>query len=250
MVPSKSINVAGTTALVTGANRGIGRALVEGLLAAGAGRVYAGARRVDDLEPLRRKHGERLIPLRLDVTSDNDVAAAAALARDVNLLFNNAGVAGMGTGLADGDVEQARHEMEVNYFGVLRMVRAFAPVLGSRGGGAVVNIASIASMVNFPAFNTYCASKAAAWSLSIGLRSLLAGQHTRVMTVHPGPVDTDMAAGLEFDKASPADVVRAVFEGLASGADEIFPDTMAREMYRQWRADPKSTEAQAAGMEA
>jgi NAD(P)-dependent dehydrogenase (short-subunit alcohol dehydrogenase family) len=249
MVSSKSIRMAGSIPLVTGANRGIGRALVEGLLAAGATRVYAGARRVADLEPLRLKHGDRLIPLRLDVTSDGDVAAAAARANDVNLLFNNAGVAGMGTGLGDGDVERARQEMEVNYFGVLRMARAFAPVLRSRGGGAVVNIASIASMVNFPAFNTYCASKAAAWSLSIGLRSLLTGQNTRVVSVHPGPVDTDMAAGLEFDKASPADVVQAIIDGLASGADEIFPDAMARDLYRQWRADPKSVEAAAVAAE-
>ncbi|MCL4211334.1 MAG: SDR family NAD(P)-dependent oxidoreductase, partial [Phycisphaerales bacterium] len=166
---SSTTTIAGSVALVTGANRGIGKALVEGLIKAGAKKVYAGARNVETLRPLQIALGDRVVPLRLDVTNAAEVASAAKAARDVTLVFNNAGVAFDSTGLGEKDFDHARSEMEVNYFGVLAMMRAFAPVFERQGGGTFINVASIVSMVNFPSFGTYSASKAAVWSLSIGL---------------------------------------------------------------------------------
>lgn len=245
---SSTTAIAGSVALVTGANRGIGKALTEGLARAGAEKVYAGARNVESLRPLQIALGDRVVPLRLDVTNSGDVANAAKIAHDVNLVFNNAGVANDSTGLGEADLSHAQSEMDVNYFGVLRMMRAFTPVFERQGGGAFVNVASILSMVNFASFGTYSASKAAVWSLSIGLRGLLAGRNIRVVTVHPGPVDTDMAAGIEMEKATPEDVTQAILDGLADGMEEIFPDAMARDLYQQWRADHKAVERANAGV--
>lgn len=245
---SSTTTIAGAIALVTGANRGIGKALVEGLIKAGAKKVYAGARNVETLRPLQIELGDRVVTLRLDVTSEADVAAAAKAAGDATLIFNNAGVANYSTGLGEADLQHAQSEMDVNYFGVLRMMRAFTPVFERQGGGAFINVASILSMVNFASFGTYSASKAAVWSLSIGLRGLLAGRNIRVVTVHPGPVDTDMAAGIEMEKATPQDVTQAILDGLANGAEEIFPDPMARDLYQQWRADHKAVERANAGV--
>ena len=231
-----STDLRNTVALVTGANRGIGRAIVQRLLESGA-RVYAGARNPVALQPLLEQYGPRLRALKLDVTSDADVAAAAEAAGDVNLLINNAGVAGFSTGLDAHALDAARHEIEVNYLGLLRVTGAFAPILHRNGGGTVVNIASIASMINFPVLGTYSASKAAAWSVSLALRAGLAPQGTRVITVHPGPIDTDMAEAVPFDKVPPAVVADALVAALASGDDEIFPDPMAQDLHARWSAD-------------
>jgi NAD(P)-dependent dehydrogenase (short-subunit alcohol dehydrogenase family) len=243
---SRPTKLAGTKALVTGANRGIGKAIVVALLEAGADKVYAGARDTASLSDLAGRFGARLVPVKLDVTSDADAAAAARSAGDVNLLINNAGLASFVTGLADGDLTTAQREMDVNYFGVIRMVHAFAPVLKKNGGGAVVTIASIVSMVNFPSANTYCATKAAVWSLMQGFRAVLANQGTRVMTVHPGPIDTDMAAQLTLDKVPPSAVAAELIEGLLSGAKEVYPDPFARHWIAEWTKDRHEVETQMA----
>lgn len=233
-----------TVALVTGANRGIGRAIVARLLDAGVKKVYAGARDVKSLADLQAKSASRVVALKLDVTSDADVSAAAKAASDVNLLINNAGLASFITGLAGDDLAKARAEMEVNYFGVIRMVQTFAPVLKTNGGGSLVTIASIVSMVNFPSANTYCSSKSAVWSLMQGFRGLLASQGTHVMTVHPGPIDTDMAASLPMDKVPPSAVADALIQGLSSRAKEVYPDPFALQMIDQWTKDRHAVEAQ------
>lgn len=242
--------IAGTTALVTGANRGIGRAIVEALVQSGAARVYATARHIDDLAPLIARHGEQVVTLQLDVTSRDDIAAALARASDVRLLINNAGLAAHAGG-AFTDTEwltAGRQEMEVNFFGTFAVTQAFAPVLKANGGGAIVNLGSVASLANFPLFVAYSASKAATHSLTQASRMLLKAQGTQVFGVYPGPIDTRMAEAVPFAKTSPADAARAIVAGIEAGTEDIFPDPMSQSMGGTYLVDPKELERQVASM--
>ena len=241
--------IQGTTALVTGANRGIGRALTEALLARGAARVYAGARDPQSLDDLAREHDGRLVPVRLDVTDGEQVGAAVDAAGALRLLINNAGVALGQDVTADDVVDHARQEMDVNYFAPLDLARRFAPTL-ARNRGAMVNVLSIAGLTNFPMIPTYSASKAAAHSLTQGLRTLLGGHGISVFGVYPGPVDTDMARGLEMDKTSPRNVAEATLDGLEAGREDILPDPFAAQFGEQFEASPKASERQIAAMAA
>src|SRR5437867_4661806 len=207
--------IEGKATLVTGANRGIGKAIVEALLERGASKVWAGARRVEALSALKGAHGGRLEVLKLDVTREDDVAAAARKATDVALLVNNAGVANaIGTPATDPEwVRVGRQEFDVNFFGSFAVSQAFAPAL-ARNRGAIVNVVSVAGLVNFPVLLSYSASKAALHSLTQGLRAGLKGQGIQVFGVYPGPVDTDMAKGIPMDKTPAEDVARAILEGV------------------------------------
>ncbi|NWG26554.1 MAG: SDR family oxidoreductase [Pseudorhodoplanes sp.] len=221
----------GAVAVVTGANRGLGRALARGLVRRGA-RVYGGARRPDSIvDP-------GVVPVKLDVTSALDVAAAAASCGDVTLLVNNAGFAAFTPLLEAPSMDNARREMETNYFGVLAMCRAFAPVLARNGGGAIVNILSVVSWFNAPMQGSYCASKAAALSLTDGIRHELRGQGTRVTGVHAGYIDTDMAAGIPGEKSSPDAVATAVLDGVEAGVDEVLADKRAHDVRSALLRDP------------
>jgi len=242
--------LAGTTALVTGANRGIGQALVDALVAAGAAKVYAGARRTADLTPLVARHGGKVVAIQLDVTSSADIAAAVSSASDVQLLINNAGVAAhAGSAFTDAQwLSAGRQEMDVNFFGTFAVTQAFAPVLAANGGGAVVNLGSVASFVNFPILIAYSASKAATHSLTQATRFALKPQGTQVFGVYPGPIDTRMAEGIPFDKTSPADAAQAIVDGIEAGTEEIFPDPMSRGMGGAFLAAPKDLERQVAAM--
>jgi NAD(P)-dependent dehydrogenase (short-subunit alcohol dehydrogenase family) len=215
-------------ALVTGANRGIGRRFVEELLERGASKIYAASRTPQDHVMAG------VVPLQLDVTDDASVARATAAAGDVTLLVNNAGVAHL-TSFVSGDVDAARSEMEVNYWGVLRMVRAFAPILGRNGGGGILNVLSQSGIRAFGFADTYGAAKAAAWQLTNGVRLELAGQGTQVTGLAMALVDTDMSAWAReqggWSLASPADVVRQALDGVEAGAFEVLADDVTR----QWR---------------
>ncbi len=245
-------SVKGKTALVTGANRGIGEAIVDALVKAGAAKVYAGARNINDLAPLTARHGARVVALKIDVTDPTQIAAAAAAASDVQLLVNNAGFAGhVGGAFTDPEwITSGRQEMEVNFFGTFAVTQVFAPVLAKNGGGSVVNIASVASLVSFALLASYSASKAAVHSLTQATRAMLKGQGTQVFGVYPGPIDTRMAEDIPFDKTSPADAARAIIAGIEAGAEEIYPDPMSQGMGAGYLANPKELEQQVAGMAA
>jgi NAD(P)-dependent dehydrogenase (short-subunit alcohol dehydrogenase family) len=237
----------GSVALVTGANRGIGRALTDALLERGAKKVYATARDVATLDALKQQHLDRVVPLQLDVTNADQVADIAQRAADVELLINNAGVV-EAKGLTGGaTIEQARREMEVNYFAPLHLLQRFAEGLASRRG-AVVNVSSVAGLTNFPFYPTYSASKAAIHSLTQGARVLLASRGVTVLGVYPGPVDTEMTRELAVDKTSPQDVANAILDGIESGTEDIFPDPFAAAFGEQFHASPKGSERQVAAM--
>ncbi len=215
------MRIDGCTALVTGANRGLGVAFARELLARGAAKVYCGAREPFDTGDAR------LVPIVLDVTDQQQVDAAAASCTDVDLLVNNAGVMTLSPFVASESLDGARHEMAVNYFGTLAMTRAFAPVLEANGGGALVNMLSVASWFTPPASGSYGASKAAAWALTNGTRVELRHAGTLVTAVHAGFIDTDMAARVKV-KISPESVAVATFDAVEQGLEEVLVDEQSR----------------------
>lgn len=231
-------------ALVTGAGRGMGREFVAQLGARGVNKIYAGARSQEALEALARDEGAHVVPVPLDVTVPEQVERVAQRCRDVTLLVNNAGVNEVQGLLASPDAAAARAEMETNYFGLLAMCRAFAPVLAANGGGTMINMISILARVSLPLMGSLCASKAAALSLTQGMRAELAAQGTRVMAVLPGAIDTDMSRDFPPPKANPADVARAVLDAFEGTADEVYPDAMARDLAAQLAADAAAVERQ------
>ena len=211
------MKINGSVALVTGANRGLGRHFAQQLLDRGAARVYATARQPDLVD----LPGAEV--LALDIDDPASVAAAAQAAPDVTLLINNAGVSAA-QNLVTGDLAEIRRELDTNVFGTLAMVRAFAPVLAAHGGGAILNVLSRMSWLSYPGANSYAVAKAAEWSLTNGVRLELAAQGTQVSGLAMTATDTDMMAGWDIDKNDPADVVRAALDGLEAGHLEILAD--------------------------
>ncbi len=240
------MKIENTVALVTGANRGIGAALVEALLEGGASRVYAAARQKADLTSVGAKADRRIVPVQLDVTDVAQVERLAGQAGDVNVLFNNAGVLNFGSVL-DAPATAFIQNFAVNFYGVLNTTRAFAPTL-TKHRGAVVNILTLVALASMPGLGVYNASKAAAWSLTQSFRADFAKRHVKVFSVFPGAVDTDMLKGVEMPKAVPSDVASAVLKGIEANEEDIFPDPMSRQLYTQWAADHKAIEHQFATM--
>jgi NAD(P)-dependent dehydrogenase (short-subunit alcohol dehydrogenase family) len=227
------LKIKGRTALVTGANRGIGLALVEALLERGARKIYGGTRKPEALAELAGSSDGLVIPLRLDITKDTDVRQAAQQADDVDLLINNAAIVGHApfAGFEDPSwPDAAGREYETNVVGSLRVSQAFAPVLARQGGGAL--------------------AKAALHSLTQSTREALHGQGTYVVGVYPGPVETDMSRDLTFPKASAASVAHAILDGLEQGLQDIYPDPLAREYGAAYAVSPKSLEGRMAAANA
>jgi len=226
------MNIENSVVLVTGANRGIGLAFARELLARGARKVYAAAR---DPATVTLPGVQAL---RLDVTRPEDIAAAVLAAADVNLVINNAGIAQAGGFLAPDSEALARRLFETNFFGVLNMSKAFAPVIKANGGGALVNVLSVASWINGGELAAYSASKSAAWSLTNALRHELAGQQTQVLGLHMAYVDTDLTRGFDVPKTSAQEIVQRALDGLAAGADEVLADALTHQV-RQGLAAPR-----------
>jgi NAD(P)-dependent dehydrogenase (short-subunit alcohol dehydrogenase family) len=233
------MTIADRTVLVTGANRGIGRALVEEALRRGAKRVYAGTRR-----PLAHVDG-RVTPVTLDVTDAAQTQAAVERVESLDILINNAGLS-----LYDDLSDRAalERQLAVNLFGTYGMTQAFLPLL-TRSRGAIVNILSVTAFAPLPLIPSYSISKAAAFSLSQSLRALLAERGVRVHAVMTGPVDTEMSRDLDIPKASPESVARAIFDGVENGEEEIFPDPLSGSMAESWRnGSAKALEQQFAAL--
>ncbi|MBM0225278.1 MULTISPECIES: SDR family oxidoreductase [Micromonospora] len=214
------MKIAGRSALVTGANRGFGRHLAAELAARGA-TVYAGARNPDSVDL------PGVTPVRLDITDPDSVAAAAALAGDVTLLVNNAGIS-TGADLLDADLATIRLELETHFLGTLSMVRAFAPRIAANGGGTILNILSALSWVSFPQTGAYSAAKSAEWSMTNGLRVQLADRGVRVAGLHVGYMDTDMTANVSAPKSDPAEIARLAVDGIEADRYEIVADETSR----------------------
>lgn len=241
------MNTENQVAFVTGANRGIGRAFVEALLARGAQRIYATARKPELLEPVVALDRARVIPLKLDITDSQAVQAAAEAAPDVTFLINNAGILASGR-LLSSDVGLLRQDIDTNYLGTLAVIRRFAPIIERNGGGSIVNILTLIALASMPGFGGYSASKAAAYSMTQAVRSELAHKGIRVHAVFPGSVDTDMIRGIDMPKTSPLDVAQAVLAGVENGTEDIFPDPMSETAYAAWLQNPKAVERQFGSM--
>ena len=218
------MQLANAVVLVTGANRGIGQAFAREALARGARRVYAAARDPASVQI------PGVLPIQLDVTDPDQVARAARDCGDVDVLINNAGIAITGGFLQDTTLESTRSQLEVNFFGMLRMAQAFAPVLARNGGGAMLNVLSIASWLNRPLLGSYGATKSAAWALTNGLRHELRAQGTQVTSLHMGFVDTDLSRGIDLPKSTPEAIVREALDGLEAGMEEVLADAMTQQV--------------------
>ena len=215
------MNIQDTTVLVTGANRGIGKAFADALLDRGASKVYAAVRDVATITD------RRLVPIRLDVTDPDRVAAVARELDDVQVVVNNAGVLHVARPLT-ASLDAARLELTTNYLSLISMTQAFAPVLERNGGGAFINVLSVFSWVATPLLTTYSASKAAAWSFTNAARIELRRQGTQVIGVHAGPVDTDMTAAIDLEKIPPATVATSALDALEAGQPEAVVDDYSR----------------------
>jgi len=226
------MNLDNATVFITGANRGLGLAFAREALARGARKVYAAARDPASVTL------PGVVPVPLDVTRAEDIAAAARACGDVTLLINNAGIAATGGFLAEDAVAAAQRHLDTNFFGPLRMTQAFAPLLAAHGGGAILNVLSIASWISSPLLGNYGMSKSAAWALTNGSRIELAGQKTQVLALHVGFIDTDLTNGLDVPKSTPDAVARTALDALEAGASEVLADDITRQVHAGLSATP------------
>ena len=237
------MEIQGKTVLITGANRGIGAALVRAFLKAGAGKIYAGARNPSALPAF---NDARVVPLKLDITNPTDVAVAVKSAGDVDVLVNNAGVASGGSILTSSAGELAG-DMDVNYYGTVRMMQAFAPALEQRKG-TIANVISVVGLASLPTLAGYSATKAALFSATQAARAALQAKNVKVIGIYPGPIDTELAASLTMDKASPDDTAEDIVAGIIAGQDEIYPDPASKQLSTLWGSNPKGLEQYFAGL--
>jgi NAD(P)-dependent dehydrogenase (short-subunit alcohol dehydrogenase family) len=233
--PARSIEghymrIEGSVALVTGANRGLGQHFAEQLLARGAAKVYAAARRPETIS------AQGAVPLRIDVTDTDSIAAAAETASDATLLINNAGVYTTG-GVLEMPLETIRHEMETNFFGTLLVTRAFAPHLIANAPGAILNVASVLSWLHPIGFGTYACSKAALWAQTDVVRDELKVHGVTVTALHVGFMETDMTTGIDAAKSDPAAVAADALDGVEAGLVEVLADDLTRSAKAQLSAD-------------
>ena len=230
------MSYANQTVLVSGANRGIGAATVRELLKTDVKKIYAAARKPSSLPDFG---DARVVPLALDITDAASIAAAARTAHDVDILLNNAGTATFGD-LIEADVKTVTADFDTNYFGTLNVIRAFTPAFTARKSGTIVNVVSVVGLTAAPGLPGYSASKAALQSLTQSLRFTLAPAGIKVLGVYPGPIDTDMAKDLPWDKATPQSAAEIIVAGIARGDSYIFPDPVAQNVAKLWESDGRA----------
>lgn len=238
------ISPEGKVAFVSGSNRGIGKAITIELLEKGAQKIYAGARNLDSLNELKEQYRDRLIPTTLDVTDDTSISTAVENAGDVEILINNAGIFVMGGFFSSDTIENLKKNHEVNVLGLVKLTNSFIGVLKKKKAAAIVNISSVAGLGNMPMAATYSATKATVHSITQGMRGELANDNILVIGVYPGPIDTDMAKNVPMDKESPENVAKDVVQGLIDGKEDVFPDSMSKQIGQTYISDPKSVEKQ------
>jgi NAD(P)-dependent dehydrogenase (short-subunit alcohol dehydrogenase family) len=236
------MQIEGAVVLVTGANGGIGKYYLEALQAAGAARIYAGARNPNSVSEMVAADPQRVIPIELDITDEQSVSSAATKCQDVTLLINNAGIGLLKGFISAPDLSSAKAEIEVNYFGTLLMCRAFAPILKANGGGALVNMLTILAKANLPMNGSYSASKAAALSMTQGIRAELAQQGTLVVAVMPATVDAGMSKHFPPPKVAPDVVAQTALQAVIDEVEDVYPGEQATEMAAQLLLDPKAVE--------
>lgn len=233
----------GKTVLVSGSNRGIGAAVVRELLKTGVKKIYAGARKPSALPDFG---DARVVPLQLDITDQASVDAAAKTAADTDILLNNAGTA-VFANFIESPIELINGDMDVNYYGTLRIIRAFTPVFTARKSGTIANVVSVVGLTSAPGLAGYSASKAALQSLTQTLRVTLKGSGINVLGIYPGPIDTEMAKDIPMDKASPEHAAEQIVKGIAANETYIFPDPVALHIGQLWATDGKTLDTALAG---
>ena len=237
-------------ALVSGANRGIGKAITLELLNQGVAKVYAGARNVESLSELIAQFGDRVIPVQLDVTDDASIQRVADSLESLDILVNNAGVFALGGILSKEANSSLKENLDINVWGLINLSNAVFSKLQESASSAIINISSLAGLGNMPMAATYSVSKAAVHSITQGMRAELSDSNTMVMGVYPGPIDTDMAASLEMDKDSPSNVAKAIVDGLTNGTEDVFPDVMSQQAGNFYLSSPKAVEQEFANFKA
>ncbi len=238
----KKFEIKDKIVLVTGANRGIGEAYVLELLNAGAKKIYAAARNINNLQVLVENNPAIIEPVLLDVTNPAHINALVEKIDALDMLINNAGIINATDFLSENTLEIARLEMETNYFAPLQLTLALLPLLKQSGQAAIINLSSIAGISNFPVIAPYSATKAAMHSLTQGLRANLADQGIIVVGVYPGPIETRMTDGWEAEKAKPLQVAQKTFEALLTGENDVFPDDFSQQMYASFLEHPQLLE--------
>lgn len=238
------MNFDNKTIFVSGANRGIGKAIVNELLKTKARKIYAASR---DPKKLPDFGDSRVITIALDITKREQIDKAVAAAGDTQILFNNAGVLAFAS-VVGGTPEDLRSDMEVNYFGTLFMTNAFAPVIEKNGGGVIANTSSIVGLAPMAGIGGYSASKAALFSATQAMRAELKAKNITVHGIFPGPIDTDMSKDFPLDKTSPQVTAANILTGIEAGQEDIFPDPMSAQLGELWLKNPKALEKQFASM--
>lgn len=236
------VNPEGKVIFISGSNRGIGRAIAVELLEAGAKKVYAAARNTSSLSSLVEKYGDKIVPVTLDVTSKESIGNAAAIATDVEILINNAGILNGGGFISNDAISGLKTHLDVNVFGLINLTNALVNSIKSKDSGAIVNISSVAGLANMPMIGTYSASKAIVHSMTQSMRGELASDGILVSGVYPGPIDTDMAKGFEMEKDSPENVAKNIISALKNGEEDVFPDVMSQQVGAGYASNPKAIE--------
>jgi NAD(P)-dependent dehydrogenase (short-subunit alcohol dehydrogenase family) len=233
------MNLDNKTVFVTGANRGIGKAIVDALLKQKVKKIYAAARKPEEL----KFNDARVVPVKLDITDRAQIKKAVEQAQDIDLLINNAGVLSAAP-IVGGDENELERDMKVNYFGTLSVIRAFVPVLEKRKGAAIASVSSIVGLASMSGIGGYCASKAALFSAIQAMRAELKPKNITVHGIYPGPIDTDMAKGFEMQKTSADETAGNIVKGIIAGEEYIFPDPLSAEWGAVWSKDPRGLEKQ------